>query len=172
MTAAAEQPAKRPAPSAAKVLRRALVGWGLGHVLLGYRRGWLLLIAQPIAIVAVGVLAAALLDGTRWLVVFPPLLALMVFWVGQAVDAHQRALRMGAKAGGEMGIVVLLPVALTVLTLFWLLGGRHGSASATLQQYIDACDAQQARGCGAALRRAPVGGLGQGHVGQPTRRAH
>ncbi len=37
-----------------------------------------------------------------------------------------------------MGIVVLLPVALTVLTLFWLLGGRHGSASATLQQYIDA----------------------------------
>ncbi len=56
--------------------------------MLGYRRGWLLLIAQPIAIVAVGVLAAALLDGTRWLVVFPPLLALMVFWVGQAVDVR------------------------------------------------------------------------------------
>ena len=144
MTAAAEQPAARPespvrpVPSAGKVLRRALIGWGLGHVLLGYRRGWLLLIAEPIAIVAVVVLAVALIDGTRWLIVFPPLLALMVFWVAQAVDAHQRALKMGAQPGGEMGIVVLLPVALTVLTLFWLLGGRHGSASATLQQYIEA----------------------------------
>ena len=38
--------------------------------MLGDRRGWLLLIAQPIAIVAVAVLAATLIDGTRWLVVF------------------------------------------------------------------------------------------------------
>ncbi len=138
MTAAAAQPAARPVPSAAKVLHRALIGWGLGHILLGDRRGWLLLIAQPIAIGAVIVLAVTLLDGTRWLVVFPPLLALLVFWVGQAVDAYQRALKLGAKPGGAMGIVVLLPVALTVLTLFWLVGGRHGSASATLQQYIEA----------------------------------
>ena len=125
-------------PSAAKVLRYALVGWGLGHVLLGDRRGWLLLILQPIAIVGVAVLAVALIDGTRWLVLFAPLLALMVVWVVQAVDAHQRALKLGAQPGGEMGIVVLLPVALTVLTLFWLLGGRHGSATATLQEYIEA----------------------------------
>jgi len=144
MTAAASKPAAapnlpaRPVPAAGRVLRRGLVGWGLGHVMLGDRRGWLLLIAQPIAIVAVAVLAMTLIDGTRWLVVFPPLLALLVFWVAQAVDAHQRAVKMGAQPGGEIGIVVLLPVALTVLTLFWLLGGRHGSASATLQQYIEA----------------------------------
>ena len=49
-------------PSAAKVLRYALVGWGLGHVLLGDRRGWLLLILQPIAILAVAVLAIAFID--------------------------------------------------------------------------------------------------------------
>jgi hypothetical protein len=106
--------------------------------MLGDRRGWLLLIAQPVAILAVAVLAIGLLDGTRWLVVFPPLLALLVFWVAQAVDAHQRALKMGARPGGEISIVVLLPVALVLITLFWLLGGRHGSASATLQQYIEA----------------------------------
>jgi hypothetical protein len=64
-------------------------------------------------------------------------LALLVFWMAQAVDAHQRALRMGARPGGEMSIVLALPVALTVLTLFWLLGGRHGTASATLQGYIE-----------------------------------
>ncbi len=106
--------------------------------MLGYRRGWLLLIAQPIAILTVAVLAIVLIDGTRWLIVFPPLLVLLVVWVVQAIDAHQRAIRMGAAPGGEMSIVVVLPVALTVLTLFWLLGGRHGSANATLQQYIEA----------------------------------
>jgi hypothetical protein len=125
-------------PPASKILRRALIGWGLGHVMLGDRRGWLLLILQPIAIVAVAALAAALIDGTRWLIVFVPLLALLVFWVAQAVDAHQRALRMGAEPGGEMAIVLMLPVGLTVLTLFWLVGGRHGSPTATLQEYIEA----------------------------------
>ena len=131
-------PAARSVPPAAKVLRRAIIGWGLGHVLLGDRRGWLLLIAQPIAILAVAGLAVALIDGTRWLVVFPPLLAVMVVWIVQAVDAYQRAVKLGGKPGGELSIVVLLPVALTLLTLYWLLGGRHGSAGATLQEYIDA----------------------------------
>jgi hypothetical protein len=138
LSEAPDAPPAETVPAAAKVLRRALVGWGLGHVMLGDRRGWLLLIAQPIAIIAVAVLADALIDGTRWLVVFPPLLALMVFWIAQAIDAHQRAVKMGAKPGGEMSILVLLPIALVVLTTFWLLGGRHGSASATLEQYIEA----------------------------------
>jgi hypothetical protein len=130
--------ADRPLPPASKVLRRALIGWGLGHVMLGDRRGWLLLIAQPIAIVAVLVLALTLIDGTRWLVVYPPLVLLLVVWVVQAVDAYQRALKMGAKAGGAMSVVVFLPVALILLTAFWLIGGRHGSASATVGDYIEA----------------------------------
>jgi hypothetical protein len=111
--------------------------------MLGDRRGWLLLIAQPIAIVVVLALALTFIDGTRWLVVFPPLVALMVFWIAQAVDAYQRALKMGARAGGAIAIVVLLPVALTLLTMFWLLGGRHGSASATVGDYIEAWMANQ-----------------------------
>ncbi len=138
MPAAGDARDARPVPSASKVLRHALIGWGLGHVMLGDRRGWLLLIAQPIAIAVVAILAVTLLDGTRWLTVFPPLVVLLVFWIGQAVDAHQRALKMGAVPGGEMSIVLLLPVALTLLTGFWLLGGRHGSASSTLQAYIEA----------------------------------
>jgi len=125
-------------PSARSVLRAAIVGWGLGHVMLGDRRGWLLLILQPVAVVGVVLLAMGLIDGTRWLIVFPPLVALLVFWIAQAVDAHQRAIKMGGEPGGELAIVGLLPIALTVLTLFWLLGGRHGSPSATLQQYIGA----------------------------------
>jgi len=125
-------------PSARRVLRAAVIGWGLGHVMLGDRRGWLLLILQPVAIACVAVLAIGLIDGTRWLIVFPPLVALLVFWLAQAVDAHQRALRMGAQPGGEMTIVLLLPIALAVLTAFWLVGGRHGSPGATLEAYIAA----------------------------------
>lgn len=106
--------------------------------MLGDRRGWLLLLAQPFAIAAVAVLGATLIDGTRWLVVFAPLVGLITVWIAQAVDAYQRAVRMGAQPGGEMAIVAVLPVVLTVLTLFWLLGGRHGSPTATLQDYIEA----------------------------------
>lgn len=106
--------------------------------MLGDRRGWLLLIAQPIAIAVVAILAVVLIDGTRWLAVFPPLLVLMVFWVAQAVDAYQRAIKMGGEATGALAILVLLPVALTLLTLYWLLGGRHGSPTATLQEYVEA----------------------------------
>jgi hypothetical protein len=106
--------------------------------MLGDRRGWLLLILQPVAIAAVAILAVAFIDGTRWLVVFPPIVALAVVWIGQAVDAHQRALKLGAKPGGELSIALLLPLAVGVLTVFWLLGGRHGSPSATLQAYIEA----------------------------------
>lgn len=106
--------------------------------MLGDRRGWLLLVVQPLAMIFVAVIAAAFIDGTRWLIVFPPLIALMVVWIAQAVDAHQRALRVGATRGGEIAVVVLLPVALTLLTGFWLVGGRHASPSATLQDYIAA----------------------------------
>ncbi len=124
-------------------MRLAVVGWGLGHVALGLRRGWLLFALQPLAIVVVFCLAAAFIDGTRWLVVFVPLVLLFVFWIGQALDAYQRALRAGHAPGGEWAIVAVLPVMLVVLTTFWLLGGRHGSPSATLQAYTDAWTADR-----------------------------
>ena len=38
-------------PTGASVLRRSLVVWGLGQLAIGDRRGWLLLLAQPLAIV-------------------------------------------------------------------------------------------------------------------------
>jgi hypothetical protein len=106
--------------------------------MLGDRRGWLLLLIQPFFIVAVAVLMATLIDGTRWLVVFVPLVALIAVWIAQAVDAYQRAVKMGAQPGGEMAIAAVLPIALFALTLFWVVGGRHASPTATLQQYVEA----------------------------------
>jgi hypothetical protein len=125
------------------VLRRALLVWGLGHVALGDRRGWLLLVLQPLSIAGVVVLAAALLDSTRWILVFPALALLIVVWLGQAIHAHQRAIAAGAAGGGELQITFALPVILVAMSAFWLFGGDYGSPAATLQAYVSAWHAER-----------------------------
>jgi hypothetical protein len=113
-----------------------LLVWGWGHIHLGDRRGWILAILQPIAIVGLLFIAAQLIDGTRWLVIFPPLAVLIVVWLAQAVHAYMQAIELGAQRGGEFQAALFLPVAVAVLTIFWLLGGRHGSPAATLESYV------------------------------------
>lgn len=110
--------------------------WGLGHLAIGDRRGWVLMLLQPLSIAAVLLMAVQLIDGTRWLIVLPPLAALLVVWLGQAIHAHQRAIELGARPGGELQAALFLPLAVAVLTAFWLLGGRHGSPAATLEGYV------------------------------------
>jgi len=123
-------------PTAAAVLRRGLLVWGLGHISIGDRRGWVLLLFQPLAMAGLLLVAVQLIDGTRRLVVFPPLAALLVVWLAQAVHAYRRAVELGAQPGGELQAGFFLPVAVAVLTLFWLVGGRHGSPTATLESYV------------------------------------
>jgi hypothetical protein len=125
-------------PGAAGVLRRALLIWGWGHITLGDRRGWLLVLLQPLAIGGLLLAAWQLIDSTGWLVVFVPLVGLITFWVGQAVHAHRRATALGGAPGGELQLALFLPFALALLTAFWLVGGRHGSAASTVEAYMDA----------------------------------
>ena len=126
---------------AAGVLRRSLLLWGWGQIALGDRRGWLLLPVQPIAIAGVAFAAWQLIDGTRWLAVFLPLVALLVFWIAQAVHAHQRALALGAAPGGELQLAFFLPVVLAAVSVFWLVGGRHGSPASAVEAYMAAWEA-------------------------------
>ncbi|MEP7158655.1 MAG: hypothetical protein ABI797_04455 [Chloroflexota bacterium] len=93
---------------------------------------------QPLAIAGVAFVAVELIDGTRWLAVFAPLLVLLVVWLGQAIHAHRRAIVLGAQPGGEIQVAAFLPLALAVVTLFWMFGGRHGSPAATVQAYMEA----------------------------------
>lgn len=123
---------------AAGVLRRSLLIWGWGHIALGDRRGWLLVLLQPVALAAWLFAAWQLIDGTRWLAVFLPLVALLVFWVGQAVHAHRRALAVGAAPGGELQLAWFLPAVLAVVSVFWLVGGRHGSPASAVEAYMTA----------------------------------
>jgi hypothetical protein len=120
------------------VLRRSLVFWGLGQLAIGDRRGWLLLLAQPLAIVGLFVLAAVLIEGTRWMVVFPALLLVLAAWFGQALSAYRRAVELGARPGGELQVVGFLPLALVAVTTFWLVGGSLGAPASTLARYVSA----------------------------------
>ena len=124
--------------SGAPVLNRALLVWGLGHLALGDRRGWLLLAAQPVILAAAAVATVQLVDGTRWLAVFPLLAAIIAVWLAQAVHAHRHALERGRSPGGELKVMLFLAAAALVLTGYWLVGGRHGSPSATLGAYLEA----------------------------------
>lgn len=133
---------RRPPPAAA-VLRRALVLWGLGHLALGDRRGWALLVLQPLAIASLVGLAVVLLDTTRWIALFPVLALIVVVWLAQAIHAHRLALERGAEDGGEMQAAWALPVILAVLTIFWLLGGDRSSPAATLHEYVAAWHASR-----------------------------
>jgi hypothetical protein len=123
---------------AAGVLRRSLLIWGWGHIALGDGRGWLLAAIQPLAIAGLLFAAWQLIDGTRWLAVFVPLVALLVLWIGQAVHAHRRALAMGAAPGGELQLALVLPVVLALVSAFWLVGGRHGSPASAVEAYMTA----------------------------------
>ena len=78
------------------------------------------------------------MDGTRWLAVFPLLAAIIGVWLAQAVHAHRLALERGRAPGGELKVMLFLAAAALVLTGYWLVGGRHGSPSATMGAYLDA----------------------------------
>ena len=130
-------------PSGASVLRRALFVWGLGHLAIGDRRGWLLLIAQPLAIAGLIVFAAVLIEGTRWMLVFPALLLLLVAWLGQALGAYRMAIGRGAASGGELQVVGFLPLAALAVTVFWLVGGSLGAPATTLLRYVTAWEDDQ-----------------------------
>jgi len=69
-------------------------------------------------------------------VIFPPLAALLVAWVAQAVHAYRRAVELGAQPGGQIQAAFFLPFAVLVLTTFWLVGGRHSSPTATVEGYV------------------------------------
>lgn len=125
-------------PAARTVLRRALLVWGLGHLAIGDRRGWLLLALELLGVVALAFLAAGLLEGTRSDFVFLALAAFFAIWGAQAIDAHREAIARGAEPGGAIGLLALAPVVVVVMTGFWLVAGSAGSPTAALQRYATA----------------------------------
>jgi len=140
-------------PSAASTLRRALFIWGLGHLALGDRRGWLLMGLQVAGILALVVVGPSIIQGSRWILLLPAVLLIVLLWVAQAVHAHQKAVELGGAPGGELQIAWLLPLVVVALTAFWLVGGQRASPTATLQQYVAAWRADRPAFAAGLFRR-------------------
>ena len=120
------------------MLRRSLLLWGLGHLALGDPRGWLLVAAEIAAAAALvgGLVTLGATNAAGWL--FIGLVAFFAAWGAQAVAAYRRAVALGGRPGGAVGILGLAPAAVIVFTGYWLLAGSAGSPAATLQRYVSA----------------------------------
>ncbi|HUH16761.1 MAG TPA: hypothetical protein VMM85_02315, partial [Methylomirabilota bacterium] len=80
----------RPEPG--RVLRLALVAWGLGHLAIGRTlTGRILLAAELGAALTVAWLTVGLADTSLYLVPFLAGVAFLVAWTWQAVDAYHAA---------------------------------------------------------------------------------
>jgi len=126
-----------------RVLRLAVIGWGLGDLALG-RRGvaiaWLA--TELLALAGTGILTVLLADTTWYLVPYLAGALFVALWAVQAVVAYRRAVgRHGAAPPTPRGSPAAAIAWLTIPMLlwgtgFWLVAGTHGSADAVLDRFV------------------------------------
>lgn len=134
-----------PSPDPGRVLRRALLAWGLGHLVLGrVTVGRALIVAEAVAILLIAWLAAGLADSSAYLVPFLAGAAFVVVWAWQAVDAYRIArgleqasppapVRSPAAAIGILSVPLLLWG-----TGFWLVAAHAATPAAVLDRFVTA----------------------------------
>ena len=132
-------------PDPGRVLRRALIAWGLGHLLVGRTglgRG--LLVAEIVAVLLVAWLTFGLADTSAYLVPFIAGTAFIVAWTWQAVDAYRSAVglqparpptpeRSPAAAIGWLSLPLLVWG-----TGFWLIGAHAATPASVLDEFVRA----------------------------------
>jgi hypothetical protein len=137
-------------PDPGRVLRRALVAWGWGHLAIGrVAVGRALLVAEAAALLLVAWLAIGLADSTAYLVPFLAGFGFIVVWAWQAVAAYRAARgmqaarsptpeRSPATAIGWLSLPLLLWGA-----GFWLYGAHAATPAATLDRFVTAWTADE-----------------------------
>lgn len=133
------------APDPGRVLRRALIAWGLGHLHMGRPRlGVGLLVAEVVAALLVAWLTIGLADTTAYLAPFVAGMAFIVAWAWQAIDAYRsaRALlpaRPPTPERSPAAAISWLGVPLLVWgTGFWLIGAGAATPAAVLDRFVTA----------------------------------
>ena len=133
------------APDPGHVLRRAIIGWGLGHVALGRGSlGWALLAAELASALLVAWLTIGLADSNLYLVPFLAGVGFLVAWGWQAVAAYRSAQaaqaaraptpeRSPATAIGWLSLPML-----AWFTGFWLFGADAATPAAALDRFVGA----------------------------------
>lgn len=130
-------------PDPGRILRRALVAWGLGHLALGRTTlGAALLLTELVAVVVVAWLTLNLADSSAYLVPFVAGIGFIVAWAWQAIHAYRAAHRLepaqaptpersAAAAMGWLSLPLLIWGS-----GFWLIGAGAASPEAVLDRFV------------------------------------
>jgi hypothetical protein len=131
------------APDPGRVLRRALLAWGLGHLEIGRRgTGFALLVSELVAVLLVAWLTVGLADTSAYLAPFLAGVAFIVAWAWQAVDAYRlaqalRPARAPAPVRSPAAVIGLLSLPLLMWgTGFWLIGAHSATPAAVLDRFV------------------------------------
>ena len=133
------------APDPGRVLRRALLAWGLGHLLLGrVGSGRALIVAEIVSALLVAWLTIGLADTSAYLIPFIAGTAFIVAWAWQAIDAYRRARALHAAfeptpERSPAAAIGWLSLPLLVWgTGFWLIGAHAATPASVLDQFVTA----------------------------------
>lgn len=131
------------APDPGRVLRLALLGWGLGHLALGRTTvGWALLVAELVGVILVAWLTIGLASSSAYLVPFLAGVAFLVAWAWQAVTAYHAARAAQpnrAEAAERSPAVAVGWLSLPLLawaTGFWLVAADAATPAATIDRFV------------------------------------
>lgn len=145
-----------------RVLRLAILGWGLGDLAMGRRlAGTAWLAAETVALGAVAGLLALFADTTWYLVPFLAGMAFLVAWTAQAIAAYRRAQRSRgafptAPTGSSAAAVAWLTVPLLAWgTGFWLFAAEAATPGAVLNRFVTAWPAAAERPWDPSLTERP-----------------
>lgn len=128
-----------------RILRLAVIGWGLGDLALGRTAAGVAWLAAEVAALIVIVAATILLADTSWyLVPFLGGMAFIAAWTGQAVAAYGRAQRLEgavppAGSGSPAAAIAWLTIPLLAWgTGFWLFAADAATPGAVLDRFVTA----------------------------------
>ncbi|HTE64904.1 MAG TPA: hypothetical protein VK736_01430 [Candidatus Binatia bacterium] len=150
-----------------RVLRLAILGWGLGDLAMGRRlagAGWL--IAEVAGLTAVAALTLALADTTWYVLPFLAGMGFIVAWTAQAIAAYRRAQRSSgafptAASGSSAVAVAWLTMPLLAWgTGFWLFAAESATPGAVLDRFVTAWPTSDVRAWDPSLSERP-GELGE-----------
>lgn len=126
-----------------RVLRRALLAWGLGHLLLGRRAtGWALLVGEAVGLALVAWLTAGLAESSAHLVPFVAGAVFIAAWAWQAVDAFHAATRLAPPPSGVPDRSAAAHIGWLCLPLlvwgsgFWFIGTPAATPGAVLDRFV------------------------------------
>jgi hypothetical protein len=130
-------------PDPGRVLRWALVGWGLGHLVLGRTTiGLALLAAELASLGLVAWLTIGLADTSAYLVPFIGGVAFLAGWAWQAVSAYRTArsaVQPDTPAPARSPALAIGWLSLPLLawgTGFWLIAAHAATPAAVLDRFV------------------------------------